>query len=294
MPSLTFVATANAAVVEGAVPVFADVTSENDLTISPDDVRAKITPRTKAITVVHYAGYPCQMDAIKEIAHEYNLSVIEDCAHSPGATYQGVKTGAIGDVGCFSFFSNKNMTTGEGGMITTNRDELAEKIRLLRSHGMTTLTLDRHKGHSFSYDVVEAGYNFRIDEIRSAIGLVQLKKLSDANRRRKQLASAYRTCCESVESIRLPFEGCDEGSVHHIMPILLEVGRDRTEFMTTMREAGVQTSIHYPPIHHFSCYIRNAKTASVPVTEIIRPRIVTLPLYPSMTSEDILYVISKL
>lgn len=292
MPSLTFVATANAAVVEGAMPVFADVTDANDLTISPKDIEAKVTPRTKAITVVHYAGYPCQMDRIMELAHKHNLAVIEDCAHSPGAEYKGQKTGAIGDVGCFSFFSNKNMTTGEGGMITTNRDDLAEKIRLLRSHGMTSLTLDRHRGHNFSYDVVDAGYNFRIDEMRSALGLVQFSKLAETNQRRSELVDSYRVAFQDVETIALPFTNKAGKSVFHIMPVLLKAGQDRKVFMSNMRAAGIQTSIHYPPIHQFTYYQQSsaADNLDLPVTEAIQDRLVTLPLYPAMTPEDIQFV----
>ncbi len=291
MPSLTFVATANAAAVEGATPVFADVASENDLTISPQDIEAKITPRTKAIAVVHYAGYPCAMDEILALARRHGLAVVEDCAHSPGAVYEGRKTGAIGDVGCFSFFSNKNMTTGEGGMLTTDRDDVAEKIRLLRSHGMTTLTLERHKGHAFSYDVVEPGYNFRIDEMRSALGLVQLGKLEESNVRRRVVDEMYRAELDgSACGLALPFAAKSEGSVHHIMPALLSEGRDRASFMAAMREAGVQTSIHYPPVHQFGCYLKVGKTECLPVTDAIQERIVTLPMFPGMSREQVQYV----
>lgn len=291
MPALTFVATANAAIAEGGTPVFVDITSENDLTISPADVRAKITPRTKAITVVHYAGYPCDMGAIHEIARAHGLSIIEDCAHSPGATYRGQQTGSLGDIGCFSFFSNKNMTTGEGGMVTTNRDDLAEKMRLLRSHGMTSLTLDRHKGHSFSYDVVDAGYNFRIDELRSAIGLVQLSKLDEANKRRKEIVRLYRQTFMQQGGLTLPFKSKEEGGAFHIMPALLDADQSRPDFMSEMRKGGVQTSIHYPPVHRFSYYAKaDNHPALLPVTDAIRERLVTLPLYPAMTNEDIEYV----
>jgi dTDP-4-amino-4,6-dideoxygalactose transaminase len=294
MPSLTFVATANAAIVEGAVPVFADITSENDLTVSPADIRSKITSRTRAITVMHYGGNPCDMDGIMAIAREHNLGVIEDCAHSPGATYHGRMTGTIGDVGCFSFFSNKNMTTGEGGMLTTDRDDLAERIRLLRSHGMTTPTLDRHKGHSFSYDVVDAGYNCRIDEMRSALGLVQLTKLTEANKRRRQVVDLYRELLADHRGLALPFAGRTEGSVFHLMPAVLGVESERQRFMTDMREAGVQTSIHYPPAHRFTYYQKNlaASGLGLPITERIAERLVTLPLYPSMTLADVEYVVA--
>ena len=178
-PALTFVASANAILYTGAKPVFVDVTGSHDLNLSVDDAAAKVSGRTRAIMVVHYGGYPVDMDAIAALARRRGLKIIEDCAHAPGAVYQSAQgprlAGTLGDVGCFSFFSNKNMTTGEGGMVVTHDDELAGKIKTARSHGMTTLTWDRHRGHSFSYDVVARGYNYRLDEMRAALGLVQLQ-----------------------------------------------------------------------------------------------------------------------
>lgn len=289
LPSLTFVATANAGVVEGGAPIFADVTSEEDLTISAVDVERKITANTKAITVVHYAGHACDMERILDIARNRGIAVIEDCAHSPGATYRGERSGAMGDVGCFSFFSNKNIATGEGGMITTNRDDLAERIRLLRSHGMTTLTLERHKGHSFTYDVVDAGYNFRIDEMRAAIGLTQLRAVRERNERRRELFAQYRRALAEVD-VSIPFANRPVSeSVFHIMPVLLPAGCDRRSFMEVLKGEGVQTSIHYPPIHTFDFYARRG-SVHVPVTEQISPRLVTLPMYPSMTQGDVGHV----
>ena len=192
VPALTFVATANAIRYTGATPVFADVTSLDDLTISPADIATKIGPRTRAIAVMHYGGYLCDMDAIAALARQHGLAVVEDACHAPGASYKEHGAGTLGDVGCFSFFANKNLATGEGGMVTTNRDDLAERIRLLRSHGMTTLTWDRHRGHAASYDVVATGFNYRLDEIHSALGLAQLGKLSANNRRRADLAGQLR------------------------------------------------------------------------------------------------------
>ncbi len=176
LPSLTFVATANAIRYTGATPVFADLESEDWLCISLQAIEEKITERTKAIMVMHYAGFACDMPAIVELAKKYRLFVIEDAAHAVGASLQGRALGSWGgDLGCYSFFGNKNMTTAEGGMVLTNSDELAEKVRIMRSHGMTSLTWDRHKGHASTYDVVALGYNYRIDEIRAAIGIEQLK-----------------------------------------------------------------------------------------------------------------------
>ncbi len=190
VPSLSFVATANAVLYAGAEVRFADILGPHDLTIDPASVASQITPRTKAIIVMHYGGYPCQMPAILEIARAHGLAVIEDAAHSPGAWLDRRHLGTLGDIGCFSFFSNKNLSTGEGGMLVTDRPELADKLRLMRSHGMTSLTWDRHQGHAYSYDVVELGYNYRIDEIHSALGREQLRKLEAGNAHALLLAGA--------------------------------------------------------------------------------------------------------
>jgi dTDP-4-amino-4,6-dideoxygalactose transaminase len=219
LPSLTFVASANAVRYTGAVPVFVDIESEDWLSISPAAVQAAITQRTKAIMVVHYAGYPCDMPAILEIARQYNLVVIEDAAHAVGATLDGRHLGTWGDIGCYSFFANKNMTTAEGGMLVSDNDQLAEKVRVLRSHGMTTLTWDRHHGHASTYDVVDLGYNYRIDELRSALGRVQLSKVLDGNRRRGELVELYRQkLAEQAPHISVPFTQMRGQSSYHIMP----------------------------------------------------------------------------
>ena len=192
VPSLTFVATANAVRYTGATPVFADIVGEQDLNISYRSIEKAITERTRAILVVHYGGYACDMPSITKLARERGLIVIEDAAHAVGSELGGRKLGTWGDIGCFSFFSNKNMTTGEGGMMVTDNEPYSQRLRLLRSHGMTSLTWDRHKGHAWSYDVVDLGYNYRIDEIRAALGKVQLEKLPTNNERRRHLTQVYR------------------------------------------------------------------------------------------------------
>jgi len=291
-PSLTFVATANAVLYTGATPVFSDITSLDNFNISPEDIIRKITGKTKAISVVHYGGYPCNMDAIKQIAEAHNLKIIEDAAHAPGAEYKGRKMGTIGDVGCFSFFANKNMTSGEGGMVVTDDDSLAERIRIIRSHGMTTLTWDRHQGHAFSYDVVEPGYNYRINEIASALGLVQLKRLVDNNRKRKIITAEYIKQLKGIPSISIPFQGSQEKPSYHIFPVLLSEEVSREKFMENMKQEGIQTSIHYQPIHLFSSY-RNTfgfKEGMLPLTEYVGEHEVTLPLYPQMKPEDVVFI----
>ena len=174
-PAINFVAAANMTVAVGANPVFADIIGLEEPTIDPVEVERKITPRTRAVLVMHYGGYPCRMADIQNICHRHDLALIEDACHAVGASYadpmgrppNGHRAGKLGDVGCFSFFSNKNMATGEGGMITTDRDDLVKRLRLLRSHGMSSLTWDRHRGHANSYEVTVNGYNYRLDEIRA-------------------------------------------------------------------------------------------------------------------------------
>lgn len=293
VPSLTFVATANAIRYVGARPVFAEVTSEGDWTISPADIERRITPRTRAIAVVHYAGYACDMAAIRDIAKRHQLAIVEDCAHSPGATVDGRALGTWGDTGCFSFFSNKNMTTGEGGMIVTDRDDFAEAFRRLRSHGMTTMTLDRHKGHAFVYDVTALGYNYRMTEMHAAMGIEQLKRLPAWNRRREEVTNWYREELRDIPNLGVPFVEHRGTSTYHIMPVLLPAGIERQAVMESLRSKGIQTSVHYRPIHTFTAY--SAIPASgLELTEAIGLRALTLPLFPSMTKMQISSVVAAL
>jgi dTDP-4-amino-4,6-dideoxygalactose transaminase len=290
VPSLTFVATVNSVLYTGAQIRFADILGVGELNVSPDDIERQITPRTKAISVVHYGGYPCRMDAICKIAADNGLAVIEDAAHAPGAYFQDKHLGTWGDVGCFSFFSNKNLSTGEGGMLVTNRDDIAEKVRLYRSHGMTSLTWDRHQGHAYTYDVVELGYNYRIDEIRSALGRVQLSKLAINNARRKHITEQYWDGL-SEAGLGLPFRESAGQSAYHIFPFLLPVNSDRLKFIDSMRSNGIQTSIHYPPVHKFSYYRQRYPNVTLPYTDDVAGREVTLPLYPGMTDEQVRLVV---
>lgn len=289
VPSLTFVATANAVRYTGATPVFADIRSQDDLNIDPRSIEQKITDRTRAIIVVHYGGYACDMPRIMEIAGKHNIVVIEDAAHAIGSNLNDKSLGTWGEVGCFSFFSNKNLTTGEGGLLVTNSDAVAENLRLLRSHGMTSLTWDRHKGHAWSYDVVELGYNYRIDEIRASLGLVQLEKLINNNQIRRNLSQLYRELLlELTPNIIIPFEDHPGLSAAHIMPIILPAETSRLKFMEQMKEQGIQTSIHYPPIHKFTSYKnQDIEQEKLPITEDVANREVTLPLYPTLTEDNV-------
>ena len=289
-PALTFVSSANASRYTGADVVFADVVSEKDLTIAPNDIEDKITSRTKAIVVVHYAGFASLMDDIMEISKRYNLRVIEDCAHAPFAWHRfkdGTKkyVGTIGDVGAFSFFSNKNMTTGEGGLVTTNDDRLAEKIRLLRSHGMTALTHERHKGQTIGYDVLELGYNYRPDEIHSAIGIEQLKKIENNNRKRREIYRWYIEAFKGIDNVTIPFSHRNiEQATPHIMPVIIK--NKFVEIKRRLKKYGVQTSKHYDLITTFRLYNRSDFKSKVKYIN----NILTLPLYPGMNKEDVEWI----
>ena len=292
VPSLTFVATVAAILYVGAIPVFSDICSDTDLTLSPENIAERITDRTRAIIPMHYGGYACDMNAILSLARKYDLAIIEDAAHAPGSALEGRKLGTWGKVGVFSFFSNKNMATGEGGMLVTDDDEIAKRARLLSSHGMTSMTWDRHQGHAWSYDVVDIGYNYRLDEIRSAIGLVQLGKLEKNNIKRRLLIDLYQSQLkQEVPSVSLPFVNHRGQSAGHLMPILLPDGQDRIKFMEEMKEQGIQTSIHYPPVHRFSYYQRNLPHKPLPVTEDVAAREVTLPLHALLTEDQVRMVV---
>jgi dTDP-4-amino-4,6-dideoxygalactose transaminase len=294
LPSLNFVAAANTIVHAGAVPVFCDIRGAGDLNLDPADVEAAITPATKALLVLHYGGHPCAMGQVLDLAEQYGLAVIEDAAHAPGALWRGRPCGAIGAVGCFSFFSNKNLPIGEGGMVVTDDDQLAAKLRLLRSHGMTSLTWDRHRGHASSYDVADAGFNFRLDEIRAAMGLAQLSRLPLENERRAQHVRRYRDRLAGRNGITVPFEPAPDDqpspdgttAAEHILVAVLPEGAGSDAIRTALREQRIQTSMHYPPIHRFSFYAsRNDRR--LPVTDAIAARLITLPLYGHMEAEQV-------
>lgn len=293
-PALSFVATTNAVLYTGADVRFADIIGPEELTLDPDEIDRLYTPQTRAVIVMHYGGHPCRMQAIMERAQKYGLAVIEDAAHSPGASLDGRMLGGWGDVGCFSFFSNKNLSTGEGGMIVTQREDIAGKLRLLRSHGMTSLTWDRHQGHAYSYDVVELGYNYRMDEIHSALGIAQLHKLERNNARRQKIAQTYWDALGDA-NLGLPFLSWSHQpgvqSAFHIFPILLPEGQKRIPFIDRLRQQGIQTSIHYPPIHQFQYYQKKYPGVILDRTEKAAAREITLPIYPGMNDEQTGWVI---
>lgn len=295
VPSLNFVAAANAIRHTGATPVFVDIEAADDLNMSLADLEAAITDATRAVVVLHYGGHPGRIDGILEIARRHRLAVVEDAAHAPGATWQGRSCGTLGDVGCFSFFSNKNLPMGEGGMIVTDDDELARKIRLLRSHGMTTLTWDRHRGHAHTYDVVEQGFNYRMDELRAAIGVVQLRRLADRNAQRERLVGLYREAFRGCEGLTMPFAPEENvRSAHHLAVVVLAPDHSRDDVRTALAARGIQTSVHYPPIHRFSLYRESGSRRPLPITDTVAGRLLTLPLYPTMTEREVAAVTDAL
>ena len=296
VPSLTFVATVNTVIAAGARPVFADIVGPADLSISPESVERAISPRTKAIAVLHYAGFPCAIEEIRDIADRKGLALVEDCAHAPGASHRGRALGAWGDAGAFSFFSNKNLSTGEGGMVVTRDDDVARKLRLIRSHGMTTGTLDRHKGHAFTYDVLLPGYNYRMDEVHAALGSVQLAKLATKNERRRTLTEQYRMLVRTrLPDVGVPFACIPLGDAScHIFVVLLPIGTDRPAVMKKLAAERIQSSVHYPPSHQFSYYRDAYPGLSLPHTDAVAARILTLPLFPGMSTAQVERVVEVL
>ena len=296
VPSLNFVAAANAIVHSGGTPVFCDIAGPDEPNLDPGDIEAAVGPRTKAILALHYAGFPCDMDAIAAIAERHGLAIVEDAAHAPGASFRGRMCGTLGSIGCFSFFANKNLPLGEGGMVVTDDDSLADRIRLLRSHGMTTLTWDRHRGHASSYDVVTAGLNYRLDEVRAAIGLVLLSRLRGENAARARISARYREALDGTQGISMPFRHQDERREpsHHLAVALLPVGADRDAIRSSLKDRGVQTSVHYPPIHLFTYYRETVAPRPLPETEAVAQRLLTLPLFGRMTDDQVGTVVEGL
>jgi len=296
VPSYTFVASANSILYQHAKPVFVDINGPDDLNLCVADLAAKITPRTKAIVGVHLAGFPADMDALHALAQEHDLVVIEDACHAIGTTIQtgqfaGRKAGTIGQAGCFSFFANKNLVTGEGGMLVTDDEQLAKRVRLTRSHGMTKTSWDKATGRAFGYDVAELGYNYRCTELTAAIGLIQLRKLQANNERRKHMVQYYREQLVDVPGITIPFADRLDDSAHHIFPIVLNAGIDREQFRQDLNDRGIQTSVHYPPVHLFSHYQQNyPQDSGLERTNDVAAREVTLPLHPLMSKADVKYI----
>jgi dTDP-4-amino-4,6-dideoxygalactose transaminase len=283
VPSLSFVATANAVLYCGATPVFVDIGSLEVPLMSIEDAAARCTKRTKAVIVMHYAGYLVDADAWREFADQHELFLIEDSAHAVGAARSRI----FGDVAVFSFYGNKNMTTAEGGMILGADETMMAQVRLGRAHGMTTSTVQRLNGQG-TYDVTMLGFNYRMSELNAALGLVQLGKLSGWNARRKALTLQYKELLTG-SCIGVPF-ATQSLSTHHIFPVLLPDSADRGLVIAALRQEGIQTSFHYPPIHLLSWYRDLNPGVHLPVTEGFASRELTLPLHPKMEDAQVEHV----
>lgn len=293
-PSLTFAATVNCIRYVGAVPVFADIYGNDNLCMDAEQIEELITDRTKAIIPMHYAGFPCDMNKIIELSRKYSLYVIEDACHGPLSEYHGCNIGTIGDIGCFSFFSNKNISTGEGGMIVTNNEEIYRKVNFMRSHGMTAMSYQRASGHATNYDIVELGYNYRMDDVRASLGVAQLGKLRDDLEKRSQIREWYQEYLSGLDFLEVPFRNHKGFVSNYIFPVVLKssTAEKRDQVRAGLHENGIQTSIHYPAIHRFSIYQEFSK--ELPNTEYAADNEITLPMYAKLKKDQVEYISKKL
>ncbi len=294
VPSFTFVASANAIVKAGCLPVFAEIDYDT-CNIDPKDIIKRISPRTRAIMVVHYAGQSCNMGAIMKIAARNNLKIIEDSAETIGGTYKGKKTGSFA-VGCFSFFPTKNITTGEGGMLTTDDDRLADKVKALAGHGIFKGSYKRQKDNRPWFRQAHmAGYNYRMSSILAAIGVEQMKRIATMNTRRRAHA-AYLNGKLKFDELALPVESKDCRHVYQMYTVKVRK-IDRTAFVMGLRKRGVMASVHFdPPVHLQDYYSRlfKYKTGDLPVTERVSGSVVTLPMYPQLNKKELDYMIDSI
>jgi len=284
----TFASTANVIVHVGAKPVFVDI-KKDTYNVAPEKVKRAITAKTKAIIPVHYAGQPCDMRELMEIAQKHNLYVIEDAAHAIGAEYKGKKIGTFGDITCFSFYATKNMTTGEGGAITTNEDKVAEKFRILRLHGITKDAWKRYSvSGSWYYEIEDCGWKYNMSDIQAAVGVQQLRKLDKFIEIRRKYAHIYNEEFSQLGGIITPYEKSDVKHVYHLYPVLLEKF-NRDEFIKKMAEKGIGCSVHFIPLHLHPFYRKQFgfKKGDFPNAEWVYEKEVSLPLYPKMSEDDV-------
>jgi dTDP-4-amino-4,6-dideoxygalactose transaminase len=292
VPTLTFAATANCVVFCGGKPVFADVDYDT-FNIKPENIKKNITKKTKAIIPVHYGGQSCNMDEILEIAGEYNLKIIEDCAHALGSTYKNKKCGVMGVTGCFSFYPTKVITTGEGGMITTNNPRIYKKIELLKSQAMNVQAKEREQKTKWKYDIVDLGYNYRMDEIRAALGYSQLNRVNKINRMRIKIAEQYNKLLRNVKGVEIPVKMKDRNHIYHLYSIKItkEFHLSRDEVFDKLSKKGIGTSVQYTPLHKMSYYKNKFKIKHYfPNANKLENEILCLPIFPTMEQKQIEYV----
>ena len=292
VPAITFTATAEVITYFNAKPVLVDI-DDGTFNIDASKIEEKITKKTRAIIPVHYAGQPCDMDEILAIARKHNLSVIEDAAHAVPALYKNQKVGTLGDITCFSFYATKSLTTGEGGMATTENDEWAERMKILRLHGISKDAWKRYtREGSWYYEVIEPGYKYNLTDIQAALGLAQLRKLDWMWKRRKEIAERYTNSFAASEEITTPFVKADRESAWHLYviklnPEMLQIGRNR--FIEELKNEGVSTSVHFIPLYRHPYYKNTLdyKLHQFPTSERVYERIISLPIYPAMTDEHV-------
>lgn len=296
LSTFTFVATEAAVVYCGAKPVLADV-DQDTFNITPEEIEKRITKKTRALIVVHYGGQSCDMEDIMEISKRRGLHVIEDCAHAFGSTFGNLKCGNIGKAGCFSFYPTKIITTGEGGMITTNDKNLFESMKLLRSHGMVLSARNRESLAKWRYDVSQIGYNYRLDEIRSSLGYSQLLRINELIKVRKKIAKEYDKRLKNIKGISIPKKASNRNHIYHLYTIKIEddYHMTRDELIDKLYMRGIGTSVQYQPLHLMTYnkkYLKNKREFSK--ANYLKDRVLSLPIFPKMTIKQIETVASAL
>jgi dTDP-4-amino-4,6-dideoxygalactose transaminase len=286
LPAFGLAGAAAAACYCGATPVFADIIGQDDLGIDPDDAAARVTPRTKIVVAAHFAGYAAPVDRLAELCEGRGLALVEDAGHAPGAALKGRRLGTYGRAGAFSFFGDRLLAAGEGGLLATDSDDVARGARLHRSHGMTSGTWARHTQKTDSYDIVDLGYNYRIDEPRAALLHSQLARLEDAIRDRRELTRRYRDRLAGVPGVGLPYgaESVAE-SACYLFPIMAQDPDAGMDLRRGLLERGVHTGLCYPAVHESSAY-RERFGVELPRAELAARTQVSLPLFPHMTEEE--------
>ena len=299
VPTMTFPATAEIVCYFGAKPVIVDV-DEDTLNISLEEIQKAITPKTKAIIPVHYGGQPCDLDEIQLIANENNLKVLEDAAHSLPATYKGKKIGTISDVTCFSFYATKTLSTGEGGMICTNNEEIAERCAIMRLHGINRDAWKRYsESGSWYYEVVAPGYKYNFTDLQASLGLPQLKKVDAMWEWRKKIASKYFEGLKDLDLIKLPVVKFDRESSWHLFPVRLNLEmltKNRAQIIDELKNNNIGVGVHFMPVHQHLYYSEtfNLDDKNFPVAAAAFPRLMSLPIYPGMTDHSVEKVINTL
>jgi perosamine synthetase len=291
VPAMTFAASANCVVFQGATPVFADVDPET-LLLDPVQAEIKISRRTKAIISVDYAGQPCDYDALRSIASQYGLALVDDACHAIGGSYRGRAVGSLADLSTFSFHPVKHLTTGEGGMVTTDNSEFAQRMRRFRNHGITTDHHQREHLGSWAYEMVDLGYNYRLSDIQCALGASQLRRVRQRVARRREIARCYGNAFAELTGL-IPL-GAAPGVSHayHLYIVQLNLERlscDRRKIFAALRAEGIGVNVHYMPVHLHPFYRERFHTRPglCPVAEAAYQRILSLPIFPAMTQEDI-------